>query len=158
MTPGPTRGTVARVRLRPLLLPILILVVAGCGGEDRPEPKAAAPDAAADRRAVAERTAAYLGAYVAGDGAQACAQLRTPPEQCAETLSAVGPEIVRRLPPEQRRAFKLTVADPAAVQVELAGDRATAGLAPAAEGRQPMRVALVRSGDRWLIEKLGVRK
>ena len=27
-----------------------------------------------------------------------------------------------------------------------------------AEGRQPMRVALVRTGDRWLIEKLGVRK
>jgi hypothetical protein len=155
MTPGPLRGTVARVRLRPLLLATLIL--AGCGGEAGPK-QAAAPDTAADRRAVAERTAAYLGAYVAGDGQQACAQLRKPPKQCAATLSAVGPEIVRRLPPEQRRAFKLTVADPAAVRVELAGDRATAGLAPAADGKQPMRVALVRTGDRWLIEKLGVRK
>ena len=77
-----------------------------------------------------ERTAAYLGAYVNGDGTRACAQLRRPPADCAETLSAVGPEIVRRLPPEQRRAFKLTVADPAVIQVELAGDRATAGLAP----------------------------
>lgn len=154
MTPRRPRGTVTRVRLRLLLLPILIL--AGCGGEEAPR-KAAAPDAAADRRAVAERTAAYLGAYVAGDGAQACAQLRTPPERCVETLSAVGPAIVERLPREQRRAFRLAVSDPAAVQVELAGDRATAGLAPAAPGRQPMRVALVRSGDRWLIEKLGVR-
>jgi hypothetical protein len=158
MTPGPMRGTVARVRLRPLLLPILILAIAGCGGEDRPEPKAAAPDAAADRRAIAERTAAYLGAYVAGDGARACAQLRKAPEQCVETLSAVGPAIVERLPREQRRAFRAAVSDPAAVQVELAGDRATAGLAPAAAGRQPMRIALVRSGDRWLIEKLGVRR
>ena len=155
MTPRRPRGTVAHVRLRLLLLPILIL--AGCGGEDAPQ-KAAAPDAAADRRAVAERTAAYLGAYVAGDGEQACAQLRKAPAQCVATLSAVGPEIVRRLPPEQRCAFRLAVSDPAAVQVELAGDRATAGLAPAAEGRQPMRVALVRTGDRWLIEKLGVRK
>jgi len=154
MTPRRPRGTVAHVRLRLLLLPILIL--AGCGGDEAP--KKAAPDNAADRRAVAERTAAYLGAYVAGDGEQACAQLRKPPAQCVETLSAVGPEIVRRLPTEQRRAFRLTVSDPAAVQVELAGDRATAGLAPAAEGRQPMRVALVRAGDRWLIEKLGVRK
>ena len=149
------RGTVAHVRLRLLLLPILIF--AGCGGDAAPK-EAAAPDTAADRRAVAERTAAYLGAYVAGDGAQACAQLRKAPAECVETLSAVGPEIVRRLPPEQRRAFRLAVSDPAAVQVELAGDRATAGLAPAAEGRQPMRVALVRTGDRWLIEKLGVRK
>jgi hypothetical protein len=154
MTPRRPGGTVTRVRLRLLLLPILIL--AGCGGEEAPR-KAAAPDAAADRRAVAERTAAYLGAYVAGDGAQACAQLRTPPERCVETLSAVGPAIVERLPREQRRAFRLAVSDPATVQVELAGDRATAGLAPAGDGRQPMRVALVRSGDRWLIEKLGVR-
>ena len=154
MSPRRPRGTVAHVRLRLLLLPILIL--AGCGGDEAP--KKAAPDNAADRRAVAERTAAYLGAYVAGDGEQACAQLRKAPAQCVATLSAVGPEIVRRLPPEKRRAFRLAVSDPAAVQVELAGDRATAGLAPAAEGRQPMRIALVRTGDRWLIEKLGVRK
>ena len=70
MSPRRPRGTVAHVRLRLLLLPILIL--AGCGGDEAP--KKAAPDNAADRRAVAERTAAYLGAYVAGDGAQACAR------------------------------------------------------------------------------------
>ena len=62
----------------------------------------------------------------------ACAHLRRPPADCEETLSAVGPEIVRRLPPEQRRAFRLTVADPDVVHVELDGDRATAGLASAA--------------------------
>jgi len=154
MTARRRRGTVAHVRARTILLPILLLT-AGCGGEDaRP---AKQRDAAADRRAVQERTAAYLGAYVGGDGERACAQLRKPPAECVATLSAVGPEIVRRLPPEQRRAFRLTVSDPASVHVELAGDRATAGLAPAAAGKQPMRVALVRTGDRWLIEKLGVR-
>ena len=157
MTRRRSPGTVARVRLHLLLLAIVV-VLAGCGGDDASKQRAAGPDAAADRRAVAERTAAYLGAYVAGDGEQACAQLRTAPAQCVETLSAVGPAIVERLPREQRRAFRLAVSDPAAVQVELAGDRATAGLAPAAEGRQPMRIALVRTGDRWLIEKLGVRK
>jgi len=154
MTTRRSRGTVTRVRVRTLLLPILLLA-AGCGGEDATPAKQ--PDAAADRRAVQERTAAYLGAYVRGDGERACAQLRRAPAECVATLSAVGPEIVRRLPPEQRRAFRLAVSDPAALHVELAGDRATAGLAPAAPGRQPMRVALVRTGDRWLIEKLGVR-
>ena len=155
MTAGRLRGTVARVRLRPLLV-LCLLVLAGCGDEAR-TPAAKRPDAAADRRAVQERTAAYLGAYVAGDGARACANLRRPPEGCEETLAAVGPEIVRRLPPEQRRAFRLTVADPDVVHVELDGDRATAGLASAADGRSPMRVALVRTGDRWLIDRLGVR-
>ena len=142
------------MRARWLLLGLLL---AGCG---EASPPAAEPqrDPAADRRAVQERTAAYLGAYVGGDGARACAQLRRPPAGCVETLSAVGPEIVRRLPVEQRRAFKETVADPAVIHVELDGDRATAGLAAATAGRAPMRVALARSGDRWLIEKLGVRR
>jgi hypothetical protein len=151
MTRGRRRGTVPRVRVR-LLLPLLLL--AGCG-EEAAKPAAEKPD---HRRAVQERTAAYLGAYVNGDGTKACAQLRRPPAGCVETLSAVGPEIVRALPPEQRRAFKLAVSDPDVVQVELRGERATAGLAPLTEGRAPMRVALVRDGDRWLIEKLGVRR
>jgi hypothetical protein len=155
MTAARPRGTVRRVRLRPVLV-LCLLAVAGCGDDARKP--AAKPDAAADRRAVQERTAAYLGTYVTGDGTRACTHLRRPPTGCAETLAAVGPEIVRRLPPEQRRAFRLTVADPDVIEVELDGDRATAGLAAASEGRSPMRVALVRTGDRWLIDRLGVRR
>ena len=116
------------------------------------------PGRAADRRAIQERTAAYLSAYVSGDGERACSHLRRPPSDCAEVLSAIGPEIVRRLPVEQRRAFKATVSDPAVVHIELDGDRATATLAPGVADGSPMRIALARAGDRWLIGKLGVRR
>ena len=153
MTAPPARGTVPRVRVRPLAA-LLLLALAGCGGDER---GAEAPTPAEDRRAVQERTATYLRAYVSGDGDGACAQLRRAPADCAATLSAVGPAIVERLPREQRRAFRLAVSDPDIVRVELAGDRATAGFAPPARERAPMRIALVRVGDRWLIDRLGVR-
>ena len=101
-------------------------------------------------RSAPRPTSAPTSPVTASRPARSCARR---PRSAWRRCRRCGPAIVERLPREQRRAFRLAVADPAAVQVELAGDRATAGLAPAAAGRKPMRVALVRAGDRWLIER-----
>ena len=159
MTGGPPSGTVPRVRVR-LLIPLLLL--AGCGDEP-------GPSAAEDRRGVQQRTASYLGAYLAGDGERACRQFtpelrRTSDKRakagglsCASALALVGPKLLEAVPADQRDAFRRRASDPSEVKVELTGDRATAGFAPSGGGRVPMRVELARVGDRWLIDKLGMR-
>lgn len=150
------------MRLATLALTTLLLAAAGCGSEPGPS----APD---DRQAVQKRTAAYLAAYLAGDGRRACRQftpmLRRVSDKrakaarlnCASALALVGPRLLEALPADQRDAFRRRAADPKQVRVELAGDRATAGFAPSGAGRVPMRLELARVGDRWLIDKLGTR-
>jgi hypothetical protein len=100
-------------------------------------------------------------AVAAGDSERACAQftpsLRSRSDaraaangdrSCATALSALGPAIVAAMP----AGFAERLADPAAVRVELRGDRALARLTePSAN-----HVRLVRAGDRWLIDELGV--
>jgi len=161
MTRSAARDTVARVRVR-LLIPLTVILLAGCGDEP-------GPSAAEDRRGVQQRTAGYLAAYLAGDGERACRQftpeLRRTSEKrakagglsCASALALVGPQLLEAVPADQRDAFRRRAADPREVKVELTGDRATAGFAPAGGGRVPMRVELARVGDRWLIDKLGTR-
>jgi len=150
---------------RATLAAALGLLVAGCGAGEEGAPTGAA----ADRRAVQERTASYLRAYLSGDGAGACAQftpayrrdadrrLRAANSTCAKLLGEVGPGLVARLPADQRRATVARVTDPAKVRVELDGSRATAGFAAAGEGRVPARVELERVGGRWLVSQLGTR-
>ena len=144
--------------MRRLALTLALLWAAGCGG-DR-ERAAARPD---DRRAVQERVAAYLRAYAAGAGGRACAQytevLRARSDaraaaagnrSCAATLTALGPALRDVLPP----AAAERLGDPAAVLVELRGDRAFATQPGAGH-----RLELVRGADgRWLIADLGVRE
>ncbi len=141
---------------------VVLLLVAGCGEEP-------GPSAAKDRRAVQTRAATYVRAYLTGDGERACRQftpaLRRVSElrakrgglTCASALALVGPQLLAAVPADQRDAFRKRASDPRAVHVELAGDRATAGFAPAGGGRAPMRLELARVGDRWLVDKLGTR-
>jgi hypothetical protein len=145
---------------RPLTLVASLAVLAGCGGAERER-----PGADADRAAVQERVATYLRHYAAGDGERACAQytraLRARSDaraaangdgSCAAALAALGPEIVRAIPAAEREAFTTQLTDPAAVHVELEGGHALATL----EGVAANRLRLVRSGDRWLIDELGM--
>jgi hypothetical protein len=126
--------------------------LAGCGGGEVPS---ATPDA--DRAAVQARVAAYLRDYAAGDGARACAHftpgLRARSDaraaangdgSCAAALAALGPELAAALPDG-------LAAEPATVRVELRGDRALATLNGSGH-----RLRVVRAGDRWLIDELGV--
>jgi len=146
------------------------LALGACGGDAEPAEREAGRDgAAADRRAVQERTATYLRAYLGGDGPVACAQLspalrrsvdaraKAAGGTCATALGAIGPKLLATLPAEQREAFTASVTDAAEIRVELDGDAALAGFAPAGEGRVPARLKLERSGDRWLIAELGAQ-
>jgi hypothetical protein len=136
-----------------------LAVLAGCGGAGAPGTPG--PTAEADRAAVQARVAAYLRDYAAGDGVRACAHytpaLRARSEEraaangdgsCAAALAALGPELVAAMP----AGFAAELADPAGVRVELRGDRALATLT----GRIGHRLGVVRAGDRWLIDELGV--
>jgi hypothetical protein len=135
-----------------------LAVLAGCGGDDGGAPSGTSAEA--DREAIRARVAAYLRHYAAGEGGQACAQftpaLRSRSDaraaangdrSCAAALSALGPEIVAAMP----AGFAERLADPAGVRVELEGDRALATLT-----RSANHLRLVRAGDRWLIDDLGV--
>jgi hypothetical protein len=136
-----------------------LAVLAGCGGDDAAAPARAAPGA--DRAAVQARVAAYLRDYAAGDGMRACAHftpaLRTRLDTAAATsgdgtceaaFGALGPALVAALP----AGFADELADPGAVQVALDGDRALATLS----GAGGNRLRVVRAGDDWLIDALGV--
>ena len=136
-----------------------LAVLAGCGGNDASAPRAPGPEA--DRAAVQARVATYLRHYAAGDGVQACAQF-TPALRdrsdagaaangdgtCAAALAALGPEVVAAMP----AGFAAELADPAGVEVELRGDQALATLT----GPTANHLRVVRDGDRWLIDDLGV--
>jgi hypothetical protein len=148
------------------LVAVCAVLLAGCAGAAANE-RAAAGD---ERRAVQERTIAYLTAYLGGDGEQACAQLlpayrarmdaRARAEGfagCADVLGQVGPALFAELPEEDRELARRDYLRPDRVRVELAGDRATAGYTAAASGRIITRIALVRSTAGWRIERLGVR-
>jgi hypothetical protein len=145
---------------RPLALVASLAVLAGCGGGERERPRAGD-----DRAAVQQRVATYLRHFAGGDGERACAQykvaLRARSDaraaangdgSCAAALAALGPEIVRALPAAEREAFTARLTDPGAVRVELDGERALATL----DGVAANRLRLVRAGDRWLIDELGV--
>jgi hypothetical protein len=136
-----------------------LAVLAGCGGDGAKAPQRPGPDA--DRAAVQARVAAYLRHYAAGDGAQACAQftpgLRSRSDaraaangerSCAAALAALGPAIVAAMP----AGFAEQLADPGGVRVELRRDHALATLT----GPTANHLRLVRAGDRWLIDDLGV--
>lgn len=145
---------------RPHALVASLAVLAGCGADERERPRA--DD---DRAAIQQRVATYLRHYSAGEGERACAQytpaLRARSDaraaangdgSCAAALAALGPEIVRAIPAVERDAFTARLVDPAGVRVELRGDRAIATL----DGVAANRLRLVRTGERWLIDELGV--
>lgn len=138
----------------------LAALAVGCGESERED------SAAEDRAAVRRTVSAYLRAYSSGEGERACAlytpELRAIAERkarargagsCARVLSIVGPELVAGAPRARRAALVDRVTDPAQVRVRLRGDRASAALSD----RPSTHLELRRVGDRWLIDRLGVR-
>jgi hypothetical protein len=147
------------MRPRFALLLVAASLVAGCGERER-EP-------AADREAVQERVAAYVGAMLAGDGERACAQLapayRDEAERrarasgvggCAEAIAFYGETVSGTIP----KGFAKQATDPANVRVTLKGDVAEAALRLPGGHVSIKRTSLRRVGSDWLIDALGVSR
>jgi hypothetical protein len=113
-----------------LLLLLLAVAVAGCG-----------VGPATDEEKVSKTATTYLKALAGGDTATACAQLtpRARGEQCAQMMN----KRLSRLDPEA-----LKDAADASMEIDVDGNRATAGLSEPAGAR----FRLVKTGDEWRID------
>jgi hypothetical protein len=164
MERGPPARDDRGMRRRVLALLLACAALAGCGSQER------ADRPAADRAAVVARVRAYLDAYLAGRGEEACAQytaaLRAQDDRraraagvaggCPAVLGQVGRRLLSQLPPAQR-AELLRRLPRTRVDVLLHGDRALATLTLGGE-RAPSgrRMELQRIGSDWRISRLSI--
>lgn len=142
------------------MVAVLVAAGGGCGGGL----------AAGDEGDVQTVVASYVRAAAEGNGRQACAyytpRLRADVDReakaaglkgCTQLLSSALRYRLSQLPAGVVRKVREAIEDPGKVDVHMHGDTARAAIHLAGDQLADTRVKVVRDGDAWRIEKLGVR-